>query len=183
MNERIAIIDPDLILSRSMSRRIMHLIPDSRVSLYTPEAVRSDESLCLSEGIIFYDEKGADPDLLLRHAAGPAHPHLIPLQASGTDERRRLTGTELTRMIREASICSGYGTETGNTAGSRFATDAEYATGCAGNSRCLREKPDPGLPLSPTDQRRPGIRPWCICCPFRHLASGCGKPAAISALR
>lgn len=127
MNDHIAIIDPDVVLSRSMSQRIMHLIPDSRVSLYTPDAIRNDESLCLSEGIIFYDEKDTDPDLLLRHTADEAHPYLIPLHAAGTDGRRLLTGTELSRMIREASLRVRY-----ESAG----TDVQR----------LREKPEPGLP-------------------------------------
>lgn len=133
MNEHIAIIDPDVVMSRSMSQRIMHLIPDSKVSLYTPDAIMNDESLCLAEGIIFYDEMGTDPDLLLRHTADSTHPHLIPLQSAGTEGRRLLTGTELSRMIREASADLRY--ESPDT-GSGFGTDL----------RRLREQPEPGRP-------------------------------------
>lgn len=135
MNERIAIIDPDVVLSRSMSQRIMHLIPDSKVSFYTPDAIKSDESLCLPEGIIFYDEEGTDPDLLLRHTADTSHPHLIPLHSSGTEGRRLLTGTELSRMIREASADIRY--ESRNS-GSGYGADSD--SGCGADACRLREK-------------------------------------------
>ena len=163
MNEHIAIIDPDIVLSRSISQRIMHLIPDSKVSFYTPDAIRSDESLCLPEGIIFYDEEGTDPDLLLRHTADASHPHLIPLHSPGTEGRRLLTGTELSRMIREAysgeqyiskDSGSGYASDSGcghaidsgcghaSDSGSGYAIDSGYRS----DVQRLREKPEPGLP-------------------------------------
>lgn len=155
MMERIAIVDPDVYLSRSISQRIMHLIPDSRVSLYTPDAIENDESLCLPEGIIFYDEKGTDPDLLLRHAAEASNPHLIPLHSSDTKGRRLLTGTELSRMVLEAS--AGMRNESSARMPYESPNDMRYESRAGGSvyssdtafgidERRPREKPEPGLP-------------------------------------
>jgi len=103
MNGHIAIIDPDPVFARSMSQRLLHLIPRTQISFYSPEDLQGDPSLVLTEDVILYDETRTDQATLFRHTGASRPPFLIPLQAQGSENRRKMTGAELSRIVNEAA--------------------------------------------------------------------------------
>lgn len=102
MERHIAIIDPDPVFARSMSQRLLHLIPSTQISLYSPEDLKGDASLILTEDVILYDETRTDQEILRRHTGTSNTPCLIPMQSQGTKDRRKMTGSELSRKVFEA---------------------------------------------------------------------------------
>ena len=103
MEDHIAIIDPDPVLARSISNRLLRLMPQSRISLYSPEDLRRDPSLVLTENVILYDETHTDTDTLQQHTSAVFLPSLIPLQTHGAENRRRITATELSKKVQEVT--------------------------------------------------------------------------------
>ena len=103
MEGHIAIIDQDPVFARSMSERLMYLIPRTRISLYSPDDLLRDPSLELTENVILFDKALTDQEALCKHTLTSSNPCFIPLEAQGTEGRSRMTGTELSRRIREAS--------------------------------------------------------------------------------
>ena len=103
MEGNIAIIDPDPVFARSMSQRLLHLIPRTHINLYAPEDLKSDPSLVLTEDVILYDETRTDQETLFKHTGTAVLPCFIPLQAQGTENRRKMTGAELSRKVQEAA--------------------------------------------------------------------------------
>jgi hypothetical protein len=106
MEGHIAIIDPDPVLARSISKRLLHLIPQTRISLYSPEDLKCDPTLVLTENVILYDETHTDPDTLQKHTSAIFLPCLIPLQTHGAENRRRITGAELSKKVQDATLGS-----------------------------------------------------------------------------
>jgi len=102
MERHIAIIDPDPIFSRYISRRLQHMIPLASVHVYSPEEIESDASMTLTEEVILYDESRTDLHALQTHMAGTVQQKAISLQTHGTENRRNLTGTELRRRVMES---------------------------------------------------------------------------------
>lgn len=103
MEGHIAIIDSDPVFARSMSQRLLHLIPQSSISLYSPEDLKGDASLVLTEDVILYDETRTDRDTLKMHTSASFMPCLIPLQAQGSEKRRKMTGAELSKIVHAAT--------------------------------------------------------------------------------
>ena len=103
MEGHIAIIDPDPVFARSMSQRLLHLIPRSHISVYSPEDLSRDPSIVLTEDVILYDETITDQETLHRHTGSSGSACLIPLQAQGSGSRRKMTGSELSKRVQEAS--------------------------------------------------------------------------------
>jgi len=106
MDRHIAIIDSDPIFARCISQRLQRLIPSTRISLYTPDDLKSGSSLLLTEEVILYDETQTDPETLRKHTNTPAPPCLIPLKASGSELRSKMTGTELFRRVQNAAAAA-----------------------------------------------------------------------------
>jgi len=108
MEGHIAIIDPDPVFARSMSQRLLHLIPRTRISLYSPEDLKNDPSLVLTEDVILYDEIRTDQEMLFKHTCTAGQPCFIPLQTQGSETRRKMTGSELSRKVQEVTrVVSG----------------------------------------------------------------------------
>lgn len=103
MEGHIAIIDPDPVFARSMSQRLLHLIPRTRISLYSPEDLMNNPSLVLTEDVILYDEILTDRETLFKHTSAAAEPCFIPLQTQGSETRRKMTGTELSLKVQDAA--------------------------------------------------------------------------------
>ena len=103
MKGHIAIIDSDPVFARSMSQRLLHLFPQARINLYAPEDLESDPSLELTEETILYDETRTDQAALIRHTGSSQPACFIPLQAQGSDGRRRMTGAELSKIVNGAA--------------------------------------------------------------------------------
>ena len=103
MEGHIAIIDPDPVFARSMSQRLLHLIPRTRISLYSPDDLKNDPSLVLTEDVILYDEIRTDREMLFKHTGAAAEPCFIPLQTHGSETRRKMTGSELSQKVQEAA--------------------------------------------------------------------------------
>ncbi len=108
MERHIAIIDPDPVFARSISQRLLHLIPQTQISLYSPDDLKNNAALVLTEDVILYDETRTDQETLRTHIREASPPCFIPLQSQGSEDRRKMTGAELSRKVREARPDSCY---------------------------------------------------------------------------
>lgn len=104
MEHHIAIIDPDPVFAQNMSNRLLHMLPESHISRYSPLEIVSDASIMLTEDVILYDEIRMDLMTLHKHISTTKLPLMIPLTTHGTNNRRHLTATELSDKVSGISI-------------------------------------------------------------------------------
>lgn len=102
MEHRIAIIDPDPILSESISRRLAMLIPTSEICTYLPSQLANNEKICIHEDIIVYDETVTDFDVIEKHFKRDTPAKCVSLLKQKNPVIRRRTGSELAMEIRKA---------------------------------------------------------------------------------
>lgn len=99
MTYRIAIIDPDPVLSESISLRLSKLIPSSDIRTYSLSQMCSNEEVHILEDVIIYDETATSIASIEKHVKKDVPVSYISLLNRAKPMICRRTGSELAEEI------------------------------------------------------------------------------------
>ena len=102
MTYRIAIIDPDPVLSESISLRLSKLIPSSDIRTYSLSQMCSNEEVHILEDVIIYDETATSLASIEKHVKRDIPVSYISLLNRTKPEICRRTGSELAEEIQRS---------------------------------------------------------------------------------